>query len=55
MKKTSLWARLVIIPAKSPAFSTIGPEACLIFESSSFETMLASVVLPNPGGPKSKT
>ena len=45
----------VNIPAKSPARSITGPDACLIFTFSSLEMMLAKVVLPKPGGPNNKT
>lgn len=35
-----------------PAFSSTGPEVVLMLTPISLATMLASVVLPSPGGPK---
>ena len=55
MKKTSLWPKLVTIPARSPARSTTGPVACLIFEPNSLDIIFARVVLPKPGGPNRST
>ena len=51
MKRTSPFSKLVSNPASSPAFSITGPLVFLIFTSISRAMMLASVVLPSPGGP----
>ena len=55
MKKTSLYCIFVNMPAKSPARSITGPDACLILTFNSLEMILANVVLPRPGGPNNKT
>ena len=55
MKKTSLFSRLVKIPARSPARSKTGPDVCLMLTPSSRAIITDSVVLPRPGGPKNNT
>src|SRR4051812_15595293 len=55
MKSTSRGSRLVRIAARSPARSSTGPEVWRRFTPISRAMICASVVLPSPGGPKSKT
>ena len=52
--KTSPSSRLVRIAARSPARSRAGPEVGWNPTRISWATMLARVVLPNPGGPLNK-
>ena len=52
MNNTSWGSRFVSIAAKSPAFSSTGPDVVRILTPISFATILASVVFPKPGGPK---
>ena len=51
MKRTSRLSSL----ARSPAFSSVGPEVTLIPTPSSAAMMCARVVLPRPGGPDRST
>ena len=55
MKSTSPGLRFVSRPARSPGLSRTGPEVTLSWECISLAMMLASVVLPSPGGPCSNT
>src|SRR5579871_418381 len=55
MNKTSPSSRLVKSPARSAAFSMVGPLVLLIFAPMALAMMLAIVVLPRPGGPLSRT
>src|SRR3990170_4239711 len=55
MNSTSPLPRLVRTAARSPARSMAGPEVGRICGPISAATMLASVVLPSPGGPYSST
>ena len=54
MKRTSRSSRLVRIAARSPVARWPGPDVVWMFTPSSRATMLASVVLPRPGGPYSR-
>ena len=51
MKRTSRSLRFVSIAARSPAFSSTGPDVVRTGTPSSFPMTYASVVLPRPGGP----
>src|SRR5215470_14824452 len=55
MKRTSPSCRFVRRAAMSPAFSIAGPAVERSSAPISFAMMLASVVLPKPGGPVSST
>ena len=55
IKSTSLSPKLVKIAAKSPCLSIAGPLVTRMLTLSSLAMMLAKVVLPKPGGPKSRT
>ena len=55
MNSTSRSSRLVRIAARSPGRSMAGPLVVWMPTPSSRATMLASVVLPRPGGPYSRT
>ena len=52
IKSKSPASRLLSIAAKSPAFSSTGPDVDLSEAPISLAMMLARVVLPSPGGPK---
>jgi hypothetical protein len=52
---TSRGSRLVNSAARSPGRSRTGPEVWRMLTLSSLAMMLASVVLPSPGGPKIST
>ncbi len=54
MNSTSPSSRLVSRPARSLAFSIVGPLVALTFAPIALARMLAMVVLPKPGGPLSK-
>src|SRR5712692_2152585 len=54
-KKTSRGSSEVRMAVKSPLRSSSGPELVLMATPSSIERICASVVLPRPGGPKSRT
>src|SRR6185312_3568490 len=51
MKRTSPSSRLVNKPARSAAFSIVGPLVLFILAHMAFAMMFAMVVLPRPGGP----
>src|SRR5713101_5850018 len=51
MNSTSPASRCVSNPARSPALSMVGPLAFLRFAPIALAMILASVVLPSPGGP----
>src|SRR4051812_41307129 len=53
MNRTSLASRLVRMAARSPGRSSTGPEVWRRLTPISRAMMLASVVLPKPGGPNS--
>src|SRR6266850_6756671 len=55
MKSTSPSSRLVNKPARSPAFSMVGPLVLLRLAPIALARMLARVVLPRPGGPFKRT
>src|SRR5690606_37044200 len=55
MNRTSRGSRLVRIAARSPALARMGPEVARKPTPSSRATICASVVLPSPGGPNSRT
>ena len=55
MNRISPASRLVSTATMSPVFSSAGPEVCFMYAFISLPMMLASVVLPRPGGPKSRT
>ena len=55
MKSTSPGLRFVRSPARSPGLSSTGPEVTFSWECISLAIILASVVLPSPGGPCSST
>ena len=55
MNRTSRSSRAVRIAARSPARSTAGPLVYRTFTPSSRAMIVASVVLPRPGGPYSRT
>src|SRR5437762_3222825 len=55
MKKTSRVVRLRRMEPSAPWWSIAGPELTLIATPSSLAMMCASVVLPSPGGPHSRT
>src|SRR6185503_1589507 len=55
MKRTSRGSRLVSSAARSPGRSSTGPDVCRRLTPISRAMMCASVVLPNPGGPNSRT
>ncbi|MNE41089.1 hypothetical protein D3C80_1351410 [compost metagenome] len=55
MNRTSRGSRLVRIAARSPALARIGPDVARNPTPSSRATICASVVLPRPGGPNSRT
>ena len=54
MNSTSPSSRLVSSPARSPAFSMVGPLVLLRLAPMALARMLARVVLPRPGGPLSR-
>mgnify|MGYP003324057343 CR=1 FL=1 len=51
INKTSPSSKLVSRPARSPAFSSTGPDVTFKFVESSLEIIWDNVVLPRPGGP----
>ena len=55
MNRTSRSSSEVRIAARSPARSMAGPEAYLTLTPSSRAMIVASVVLPRPGGPYRRT
>ena len=55
MNNTSFGVKFVRSAAKSPGFVIAGPDVIFSFEPISFAIIPASVVLPSPGGPYSKT
>ena len=55
INSTSIGSRAVKIAAKSPCLVNMGADVARKFVPSSFATMCANVVLPNPGGPYNKT
>ena len=55
INKTSPGCKPDKIAAKSPGRSNDGPDTVLILTSISLAIIFESVVLPNPGGPKSNT
>ena len=55
MNNTSFSVRLVSSAAKSPDRSIAGPEVIRKFTPISLAIILASVVLPSPGGPYKST
>jgi len=54
MNSTSPASRFVSRPARSPAFSMVGPLVDLRLAPIALARMLAMVVLPRPGGPLSR-
>ena len=54
MNRTSPGSRLVSMAARSPCLSSAGPLVCLMFTCNSLAIIVASVVLPRPGGPESR-
>ena len=54
MNSTSPASSELSIEAKSPACWIAGPDVMRIGTSSSLATIIANVVLPNPGGPASR-
>ena len=51
MKRTSRSLSVVSIAARSPGFSSTGPEVARTGTPSSLPMTYARVVLPRPGGP----